>query len=1317
MKPVFHLVKFNLRFTITLLLCFFALYVAGGRYLIYSLPAYQADLEAVLSASLKRPVDLDRLEGDWSGFDVELRLRGLEVGAEKGFSLDRVSLRFGFLASILALEPRFKSLELADLNVLARQSETGWNLGGYEVALTQGSDTKVDLAPLLKWFEGADITFLNTQISVDALNRDSRTWRLPGVSLNYQDNELYASGQTVLGDALQPVLNFSIHGEGVASSGPVISELYLEARSLSFLDDILGNYAWRGMALESLDANGRFWADFEGLSVRQVQGDVQVSKLDWRHEDQAQVPITNLATRFEWQNQPERVSLALSDLAWQWRGQRCGSYNAVYDLSRPDLQSRVYIDQVALNCVSPLLVQSGLVQAPLKDRLIASQPDGAMRNILFRWGSDSASGAVTETTSEAVSEPSASALVSSTGRQALWSLEAELADVGLQPFKATPGGDAINGYLFADANGGKVMLDTDLFSLYLPKLFPAAWQFESAQAVVNWQLKGENVDVYSDGVRLALLRGGSAYGDFLLRLNPGDDEDYFGLAIALQDTDVEFAKTVIPDKDIDADLYAWLQRALISGQVPSALYMAYGSVEDDSADNSFTSSLKVTTDDMVVKFDPEWPPLEELQANISLHEDALSIHAEKASIHDSPLFELQADMPTTQFGAERILRAKARTLTQGDNLNYWLNESAVSEHTGVIGRSFDIDGALEVDIDLQIPMTDEALGYRVETTFKNNDLLNHQSKLRFTDVSGVVRVDSEQGILADGLSMEFMNFPASVSLQSSDTTTRVSMRGQSAVVDLTDYLELGTIAGLSGRINFEADLDLPLSETEEPVLHLRSDLSGMVRDMPYPLSKQEQQKEDLSLSMVLGSERHVMEMSLSLADELRLKGFLEIPAGSSDTVKDLDPEPDADKQGASLKTRGVLALTEPDASESSFKGLREASSVRDALTINAAINHLDIDDWHRYIERFSAAREEDSGSPVLQRIDLATDQLDLLDIDFGKMQLAMRYEPAGWSVDLDGERLRGKVHLPTEARILSLDLDHLVLSTNEEDSDNLEQSGGTEPDPKDIPELKFAARNIIIDTINYGAWSTHLKPENDGVRFSELQGQFSGLNAEGSLNWQLSNGHPNTFLDLKLRGENVEPVFLRLGKTPPMNSKLYQAEASLVWQDHPHKFAADKLSGTLVAEIEEGFLKTPDEKTGALRLLGIFNADALGRRLKLDFSDLYKSGIGYDEFKLNAQIDRGNMQFKEPVTITGPSSSYKIKGATNLADQTLDLEMNVELPVSSNVPLAAIVLGAAPQVGGAVWLIDKLLGSPLSSITSVDYRVHGTWDSPKLEVK
>jgi uncharacterized protein YhdP len=41
----------------------------------------------------------------------------------------------------------------------------------------------------------------------------------------------------------------------------------------------------------------------------------------------------------------------------------------------------------------------------------------------------------------------------------------------------------------------------------------------------------------------------------------------------------------------------------------------------------------------------------------------------------------------------------------------------------------------------------------------------------------------------------------------------------------------------------------------------------------------------------------------------------------------------------------------------------------------------------------------------------------------------------------------------------------------------------------------------------------------------------------------------------------------------------------------------------------------------------------------------------------------------------------------------------------------------APQICGAVWLVDKVLGSPLSKITRSLFKITGSWDDPSVKLK
>jgi uncharacterized protein YhdP len=63
------------------------------------------------------------------------------------------------------------------------------------------------------------------------------------------------------------------------------------------------------------------------------------------------------------------------------------------------------------------------------------------------------------------------------------------------------------------------------------------------------------------------------------------------------------------------------------------------------------------------------------------------------------------------------------------------------------------------------------------------------------------------------------------------------------------------------------------------------------------------------------------------------------------------------------------------------------------------------------------------------------------------------------------------------------------------------------------------------------------------------------------------------------------------------------------------------------------------------------------------------------------------------------------------------MRLVVVLPLTQNLPLAALLLGAGAPIGGALFVLDKILGDPLSKLTSASYSVTGTWDDPKVDLR
>jgi len=81
--------------------------------------------------------------------------------------------------------------------------------------------------------------------------------------------------------------------------------------------------------------------------------------------------------------------------------------------------------------------------------------------------------------------------------------------------------------------------------------------------------------------------------------------------------------------------------------------------------------------------------------------------------------------------------------------------------------------------------------------------------------------------------------------------------------------------------------------------------------------------------------------------------------------------------------------------------------------------------------------------------------------------------------------------------------------------------------------------------------------------------------------------------------------------------------------------------------------------------------------------------------------------------VTGPSSNFELDGTLDLVRDRVAANLQVTLPVTNNLPLAALIVGA-PAVGGALFLVDRLIGDRVSRFASVRYRVEGPVKEPKI---
>ena len=236
-----------------------------------------------------------------------------------------------------------------------------------------------------------------------------------------------------------------------------------------------------------------------------------------------------------------------------------------------------------------------------------------------------------------------------------------------------------------------------------------------------------------------------------------------------------------------------------------------------------------------------------------------------------------------------------------------------------------------------------------------------------------------------------------------------------------------------------------------------------------------------------------------------------------------------------------------------------------------------------------------------------------------------------------------------------------------------------------------------------------MRPFSEGVDFSDLNLDLKGLKVTGAGGW----GGSQSWFKGRLQGQDIANVLLAWGFAPSTTSEDFRVDADARWPGSPAFFSINRLSGQLSGRLKKGQLREIDGGAQALRVFGLLNFESIGRRLRLDFSDLFSKGLSYDRIDAELSANEGVFVTQKPLTVTGPSSNLELDGRLDMVADRIDAKLLVTLPVSNNLPLAALIVGA-PAIGGALFVADKLLGDRVARFATVQYNVEGPWKAPSI---
>ena len=217
------------------------------------------------------------------------------------------------------------------------------------------------------------------------------------------------------------------------------------------------------------------------------------------------------------------------------------------------------------------------------------------------------------------------------------------------------------------------------------------------------------------------------------------------------------------------------------------------------------------------------------------------------------------------------------------------------------------------------------------------------------------------------------------------------------------------------------------------------------------------------------------------------------------------------------------------------------------------------------------------------------------------------------------------------------------------------------------------------------------------------------IRAEGE--WLATQAGSRTRVRAVSKIPRLGVALARLGYAEQIADGQADLTLNLSWDGSPGQFRYATLDGDFQLDARKGRFLQLDPGSGG-RLMGLFNIEALERRLTLDFSDIFSKGMSFDTIKGEGTIRDGDL-LSDGVYLIGPAALIETRGRAGLAVEDFDMEVTVAPQVGGNLSLLGAL--ANPAAGAVIFIVQKVFKKQLAKAVHYRYHVTGSWDEPSVE--
>ena len=1296
-----RLLRYLLRkFYLLLVICVItlAVLVQLGRSFSYLVADYQPQLEAYLSQRLQGSVSFGDVHAQWEGLQPVLELAEVTLADQQGetlLSLQKAHVRLDLQASLLARELVWGEMNIVGAQLELRQLQDGrWQLmdtGANTVA--RGAYRRV-VDMLLA---ARRIAFDDTVFHLHFYDDQPMTLRAPTLQLENQGNFHRLSLQLGLPDN-PDALFFIAEAEGDPRSTDSNVKAYLQLHEVPTDTPMTALSALLAGSVEGLpiEAQGgqleaKVWLSrAPDQTDYQVLGELSLGAFELTGAEGAMGNMdafsTVLAGAFQ---HPGQWQLGLRDGVLQVDDAHFSGWQLGLS-SSGDEALQIHFDALDLERLHYLVTRAAVLEPypALVDLFEQLQPRGELTNLWVRL-------------------PFAA--------PADWSLATNLQAVDVSHWYEVPAFQGVSGYLYTTARNGYVQVDTEAgFSAAFADVYEQPLQFDAVRGQVAWSLRPEENLIYINSGRLQVRDGEElAQGHFWLSLPWQPDSGDIDLIIHLgaqqmsADQHRKYVPVLLPE-----GLREWISRSLGNynpGFVDRGGFLFRGTLNSPlHSMRSFQLLLEV--EEAELDYYPGWPGVKDIAGRVLLDDEAVTGHLSQGRVYNSAITSAQVQLFDNPEGEGLLLTVEADMDGLASDGLRILRQSLLRQYVGDAMDTWYLHGGLTGHLSLAIPLQEDQPGthHALQLSVAAPSFSLDNYRLELTEFNGQISYDSDTGIASQGLQAKLLGEPVEIQLATQDSAgilaTTIDVATQVTSEQLMQWAQQPGLNLLEGEIPLQVhvainhlQLDTLDEDMRRAAVAITADLQAVKVNLPAPLGKSPGEPRELSLQYIMGTHT----------------GLADVRYGNS--------------------WRGLLLLDQQNESLQSaiISNLPNAQlPMEPALLLKAHLPELDMGAWQsayqQYQPQLQASSYAEGGSLPLM-IDLKLDAHQLGPLTWDNLHLQGRQLAEGWDLLVTAEQIQGEIFWPQDpASDVQLRLDLLALQPSgllppEEQMASVPQAPVPDEIWQQLRPAQVSIGELRVNDEDFGRWQFALKPYQQQLALLDIEGHIRGLDVGGTehagayMIWYNTPEDPYTGLSARLHTDAMGEVLEAWGLPRALESDMATFDANLYWRAPPQDISLDIISGNVETNIDAGrFLNVGDSAgQGLLRLLGLFNFDSLARRLRLDFSDLYKSGLTFDEITGEVSFAHGQMQVTRPMVMRSPSSQMQLSGQVDLREEMLNMRLVATLPVAGNLTVITALAAGLPAAAG-VFLISKIFEREMQKVASVSYVISGDWDDPKI---